>query len=254
MMGPLLAFAAGLAVSNSGSAGAGAATLAAWGKEALSVLRQDLHLPDQRLYAESWSARDGASGPAFAWSCGVALSALNAGADEDASWEAALREYADALVVYWNPEGPVPGYDVLPCPKPVDRYYDDNEWLVLALLETHAILGDAAYLDRAERAMRFVLSGRDEFLGDGIYWRESDRASKNACSNAPAALAAYRLYEVTGNPEYLSAGNTLLDWTLRTLADPEDGLVWDNVRLDGSVEKTKWSYNTALTLQALGAR
>src|SRR5437868_3975524 len=33
-----------------------------------------------------------------------------------------------------------------------------------------------------------------------------------------------------------------------------DGLVMDNIKLDGKVEKTKWSYNTACLVRAFIAR
>ena len=103
--------------------------------EALGRIRSDLHAPDSGLYADKWEAATGRSGPAFMWGCGVMVSALNAAAALDRRHAPELERYVRALDVYWNPAGPTPGYDVLPCPKPVDRYYDDNVWMVLALLE-----------------------------------------------------------------------------------------------------------------------
>ncbi len=228
----------------------GPGELAGWATAALERLRADFLLPETRLYADKLGER----GPAFCWGAGVLLPALNAAATHDASYEPALREYADAMLVYWNDQGPVPGFDVLPCPKPVDRYYDDNAWVVIAYLETARVLGDERYVEVARRTMAYVLSGEDEALGGGIYWRESDKASKNTCSNAPAAVAAYLLYRETGEEAFREAGDRLLGWTLATLRDPEDGLMWDCKRLDGSYDRTKWSYNTALTIRALAQR
>ncbi|NLN89037.1 MAG: hypothetical protein GX134_02615 [candidate division WS1 bacterium] len=232
-------------------------TFKQWGLEAVDVIRRDLYLPHSDLYADKMTD-DRPSGPAFMWGCGVMLSALNGAAGADPAYVPWLVEYSRALERYWNEEGPVPGLDVLPTPKPVDRYYDDNAWVVIALAESTRILddsgldADAAHaLDLAERTMAYVLSGEDDALGGGIYWRESDKASKNTCSNSPSAVAAYTLYERTGNAEYLAAGDRLLGWVLDRLQDPEDLLMWDNMRLDGSVEHTKWSYNTALTIRAL---
>ncbi|HEV2473368.1 MAG TPA: glycoside hydrolase family 76 protein, partial [Chthonomonadales bacterium] len=82
----------------------------------------------------------------------------------------------------------------------------------------------------------------------GIFWRESDRASKNTCSNAPAAAAALRLYLFTGKQSYLETGLALARWTTSHLQDT-DGLFWDSIRLNGEVEKTKWSYNSALMIR-----
>jgi hypothetical protein len=226
---------------------------AEWGLEAVEIIRRDLYLPETSLYADRMT-EDGPSGPAFMWGCGVILSALNGTAAVDSSYQPWLVEYVHALERYWNEEGPVPGLDVLPTPKPVDRYYDDNAWIVIALVESAELLvgEESAYaLDFARRTMDYVLSGEDDALGGGIYWRESDKASKNACSNSPSAVAAYLLYRATGDQGYRDAGDRLLSWTLEYLQDPEDRLMWDNVALDGSIEKTKWSYNTALTIRAL---
>ena len=138
---------------------------------------------------------------------------------------------------------------MLPVPKPLDRYYDDNEWVVLAMAEAYDVTADPALKVRAEQAMQFVLSGEDKKLGGGIYWREQEKTSKNTCSNGPAIAAALRLYQITRRPEYLVTARRLYIWTNAHLQDT-DGLYWDNIKLNGTVEKTKWSYNTALMLRA----
>src|SRR5207248_297258 len=93
-----------------------------------------------------------------------------------------LGSYADALQVYWTEHKGIGGYDVLPGPKPADRYYDDNEWVVLALVEAYEATRDVKYRNRAEATFRFVLSGEDDKLGGGLYWQENKLESKNACS------------------------------------------------------------------------
>ena len=89
------------------------------------------------------------------------LSALNGSVradDRNARW---LRDYVQATRVYWNDKGPVPGYDVSPGPKSVDRYYDDNAWMVLALVEASDILHDKKIFGYAEDTLKYVLSGED---------------------------------------------------------------------------------------------
>jgi len=205
---------------------------ASWGREALEMIRRDYYLPKSRLYAE----RPDRKQPAFNWGVGVMLSALNAAAKADEKYGPWLREYADATRVYWN-DG---GYDVLPAPKPRDRYYDDNAWMALALKETHDVLGDDKYLDWANDALTFALKG--EAKGGGIYWRESDRASRNTCSCAPTAAACFALGKSGKAKE-------LFDWTLKHLQDPTDGLFWDSLGNSGRIDKTKWTYNTALMIR-----
>lgn len=212
---------------------------AAWGEEALQTLRREYFLPKSKLYAE----RPDKKQPAFNWGGGVMLSALNAAAKHDPKYKPWLREYADATRVYWN-QG---GYDVLPVPKPLDRYYDDNAWMALALAETYEILGDRKYLDWAKGALDFALSGEPK--NGGIFWREKDRASRNTCASAPTAAACLALAGPLKKPELIERAKSLFDWTVRHLRDPSDGLFWDSLSEDGKIDKTKWTYNTALMIR-----
>lgn len=189
------------------------------------------------------------TGPVFNWGLGVLLSALNAAARVDPEWKSELKRVVEASRAYWNPKGAVPGFDVLPGPKPVDRYYDDNAWMVLALVDAAKILDDPAVLKLAEEALTYVLSGEDEHLGGGIYWRETERKSKNACSNGPAAAACLAVFAETKDPKLLDKAITLYEWTKTHLQDPNDHLLWDSMSLQGKVDKTKWSYNTALMIR-----
>jgi hypothetical protein len=219
------------------------------GLQVVERTRQELYIDSRRLYAEELKSGQ-RSGPAYMWPAGVQLSALNAAAKADRKYLPWLREYADALQVYWQEHDGIAGYDVLPAPKPSDRYYDDNAWIVLALCETYEVTRDRRFLLRAEDTMRFVLSGLDEKLGGGIYWKENEKTTKNTCSNAPSAAAAFRLAKLTRKKQYIATGEALLRWTEERLRDPADGLMWDHLRLDGSIEETKWSYNTALMIRS----
>ncbi len=226
-----------------------------WGRETLAMIRRDLWLPERNLYAEKAKLGEKPRDTAFMWSVGVQLSALNSAAlVEPQTYTSQLKDYTDAIEVYVNKTtvvvpGGIEGYDVLPAPKPFDLYYDDNEWIVLDLCDTYQLTGDQRFLQRAERTFNFVMSGHDDKLGGGIYWKENELSSKNTCSNAPAITSALRLYQITKNPDYLITARRLYNWTCSKLQD-KDGLFWDNIKLNGEVEETKWSYNTALMIRA----
>lgn len=220
-----------------------------WGLEALQRVQTDLLMPDGLLYGEEAQAGRRPTTEAFNWGVGVMLQALNAAARLDVAYQAPLSHYVEAARRYWNDGPPVAGYDVHPMPKPTDRYYDDNAWMALALVEASDILGSEKDMEYAEEAYRYVLSGEDSKLGGGIYWRESDRPSKNTCSNAPAAAAALALYGKTGQSSYLADAERIYDWTREHLRDPKDGLYWDGISLDGTIEPTKWTYNSGLMLR-----
>ena len=221
----------------------------ALGLDAMKDIRRDYRLPSSGLYADAIE-NGKQSGPAFCWGVGVTLSALNSAAKADPSWKDELRSYVYATRVYWNEKGPVPGYDVLPGPKDVDRYYDDNEWMVMALADASDVLNDKKVLSWAEDTLRYVLSGEDERLGGGIFWHEPKKESKNTCSNAPAIAACLAVYQRTRKPMYLAEARKLYTWTKMSLQDPRDLLYWDNVNLSGKVDETKFSYNTALMIRS----
>ncbi len=219
-----------------------------WGLDIAAQIRRDYKLPTRALYADALDNGQ-KGGPAFCWGVGVWMTALVSAAKADPAWKADLRTYVDATRVYWNDKGPVPGYDVLPGPKSVDRYYDDNQWMVMALCDAADVLRDKQVLVYAQETLKYVLSGEDDKLGGGIYWHEPKKESKNTCSNAPAAAACLAVYERTKNLTYLNQAKALYAWTRKNLQDPADGLFWDSINLSGKIQKTKWSYNTALMIR-----
>jgi hypothetical protein len=229
-----------------------------WGEEAMKVNHSDLWIERGGLYAErrNFGRRSRAGGrgegrlaPAFMWGVGVQLSALTAAAKVQSDYLEQARHYANAIEVYWQESNGISGYDVLPGPKDSDRYYDDNAWLVLALAELFEVSRDHKFLEKSEATFRFVMSGHDDNLGGGLYWRETPRETKNTCTNAPAIVSALRLHELTSKPEYLRTAKELYAWTRKTLQD-EDGLYWDHIELGGRIDRRKFSYNSALMLRA----
>ena len=131
-----------------------------------------------------------------------------------------------------------------------DRFYDDNIWLGIDFADLYAASRQPRFLEGAEAIWRFVESGTDERLGDGIYWCEQRKESKHACSNAPGAGLALKLYAATGDEAYLERGRALYAWTRTELLDPEDDLYYDNIRLDRTLGKAKFSYNSGQMIQA----
>ncbi len=222
----------------------------AYGQEAFDRIQAEMMTPSSGLFVEERTLGKTAKDPVFNWGLGVLIQAANAASVADKRNVEELQSIVEGSDRYWNKTGPVAGFDVRPVPKPMDRYYDDNEWMVLGLIEASKILHSDKVLDRARKAFDYVLSGRDSVLGDGIYWREKEKTSKNTCSNGPAAACALALYDVDQNPRYLQIAEDIYAWTRSHLRDPEDGLYWDNISLSGKVQKSKWSYNTGLMLRS----
>jgi uncharacterized protein YyaL (SSP411 family) len=233
-------------------------------------MNQVFHAPDDTARAEAtmhfiqqrlWDAKAKRYRPAyppksdalphdFMWGNGVAFSALVGGMHVNPSKYVPLAAaFFEGLEGYWDKDAVIPAYDAyLASPIGDDKYYDDNAWMVLTFAEAFALTKERRYLDRAVATMRYVLSGWDEKLGGGIYWRQ-DKKSKNTCSNGPSATAALALAEHISPRYYTDWAKRIVEWTNRNLQTPE-GTFWDNIGLDGKIERTQWTYNTALMLRA----
>jgi predicted alpha-1,6-mannanase (GH76 family) len=122
-------------------------------------------------------------------------------------------------------------------------------WLVIDFAEAYLKSKNKKFLDRAEEAWKFVISGWDDKIGGGIYWTEQKKTSKNTCSNAPSVVAAMKLFKSTNNKEYLSTAIKIYEWTKNKLQDTTDYLYFDNIKLNGRIDRAKYSYNSGQMLQ-----
>lgn len=224
---------------------------ARWGEENLATIKKDLWLPKTGLYAEMAPDENGVpSHPSFMWGVGVQLTAMAAAsAVEPDKYLLETKAYADAIQVYWLKHNGIEGYDVQPGPKESDRYYDDNAWLVLAMAEVFEVSQEKKYLDKAVATFQFVMTGEDDKLGGGLYWRENVLRSKNTCTNGPAIVSALRLYQLTKDEKYLEIAKRVYTWTNSHLQDT-DGLYFDSINLEGRIGRRKFTYNTALMIRA----
>jgi len=187
--------------------------------------------------------------PPFAWDLAVTLSAYAAAMRLDAAkYQPRLDRWLEAFAPYGATALGGFAYSAGRHDDPPDRYYDDNEWIALALLEANEVKETPRYVQRAEEIWKWLLSAESQVLGGGLFWQERKHESKNTCSNAPAIVVALKLYRATHKREYLEAAQRLYAW-MRGLQD-KDGLFFDNVRLDGHIGKTKWTYNSALMIRA----
>ncbi len=218
-------------------------------EEATDFIQGHFYDAAAKRYHASYPADPKALPYEFMWGNGVQFTALAAAAREDPpKYKQALYDFFDGLQNYWDPAVAVPGYNSY-CsgPNGTDKYYDDNEWMVLGFVEAYQNTHDQRFLQRARDTQKFVLSGWDDVLGGGIYWK-LDHKGKNTCSNAPAAAAALRLDQVAGDKDQLPWALKIKTWLNGKLQDT-DGLYWDGLNLNGDIGKTKWTYNTALMIR-----
>jgi hypothetical protein len=172
---------------------------------------------------------------------------------------AALASLAAGQEHYWESTSTtgLPGYAsgaLPPYGGGGDLFYDDNAWVGLEKIQLYLMTRDPAALQRAEQIFALLQSGWDSDPthadSGGVFWTQAAWShDRNTISNMPTALLGARLYAVTKNPDYLTGALRSYDWTNRYLLDT-DGLYFDHVSLDGTVEKTKWSYNQGMSLAA----
>jgi uncharacterized protein YyaL (SSP411 family) len=131
-----------------------------------------------------------------------------------------------------------------------DRYYDDNQWIGLALIDNYQQTKSDTALNIAKDIYTYMLNGYDTISGGGLYWREGDSTTKNTCSNGPGIVLALKLYQTVKKQSYLDTALLLYNWTNAWLRTPQ-GLFYDNVKLPSrQIDKRIFSYNAGTMLEA----
>ncbi|HET9104177.1 MAG TPA: glycoside hydrolase family 76 protein [Solirubrobacteraceae bacterium] len=170
--------------------------------------------------------------------------------------DAVIGAHLDALQRYLDPGQHPVAYrsDPVGARWGGDRYYDDNAWIGLGLVQLQRLRPGRAGLERAGELFRFACHGWDERMDvpvpGGVFWVEQGRGvgrrnhDRNTVSNAPNAQLGLHLalLGAAGEREIDSA-ERMIDWVHRALATEGGTLFRDKIRGDGSVDVALWSYN-----------
>jgi hypothetical protein len=177
--------------------------------------------------------------------------------DREAAGDCARRQVA-ALERYWDDSGPRPAYasDVWRVSWATDRYYDDNAWVALGLVQMERLDPGCGAVRRAGELWRFAQAGWDrsgrEPAPGGVFWLEQGRGrgrrnhDRNTVSTAPNAELGLHLRELAPTAEETLAPERMYAWvrsSLRHRAGAAAGLYQDRFRGDGTVDPAPWSYN-----------
>jgi len=234
-----------------------AATFQLLGQNVLNITLSDFQIVGENYLAQSANPVAGggyqSSGSAgYAWTESLELLLIGESVNAGTTSASTLNTFVTGLTPYWRTDNGIGGYDVLPGSDPLDRYFDDNEWLDWGLIQAYQATGNAADLAQAQQTFKFILSGENSQLGGGIFWHEQAETSKNTISNAPAIIDALNLYNATGQSFYLATATSLYKWVNANLQNPANGLYYDHINLDGTLQTTEWSYNTGAMMIANG--
>lgn len=162
-----------------------------------------------------------------------------------------MQPVIQAIERYYSFKTPAPAYQDYPRQeRESSRFYDDNQWVAIALLDAYNRTRKEEYLRKATTIYRFMLTGMDTLTGGGLYWKEGDLATKNTCSNGPGILVALQLFRITREQHYLDTALLIYHWVNTRLQTPE-GLFYDNIKTSSyQLGKALYTYNTGTMLQA----
>ncbi|GAA1528877.1 glycoside hydrolase family 76 protein [Kribbella lupini] len=177
------------------------------------------------------------------------------GSGRKAAAEAERR--LDGYEPYWNAGTTPKGYDSYvrpPLGQGGDKFYDDNEWIGLNLIQHYQRTGDRSSLARAKEIFALVVHGWDNDpahpCAGGVYWTQAPWSQdRNTISNGPGAELGAHLFLLTRDKSYLTWAQKMYEWARTCMLAP-NGLYWDHIDLAGTVEKTQWSYNQGVMLGA----
>jgi predicted alpha-1,6-mannanase (GH76 family) len=122
-----------------------------------------------------------------------------------------------------------------------NTFYDDMEWWALACLRAYEATGDKEYKDAAEQLWGWIKVGWTSTKNGGISWASGSPDSKNACSNAPAAIIAAKLYQLNHNQDDLDWSKKIYTWLKTYVVDSSKGVVWD--AYGNTAESAIYTYN-----------
>jgi predicted alpha-1,6-mannanase (GH76 family) len=123
------------------------------------------------------------------------------------------------------------------------NYYDDMEWMALALLRAYEATLNRKFVDAVNLLWSDIKTAWNDHMGGGMAWRKDQLDYKNTPANAPAAILAARLYQRFGNEEDLSWATKIYEWNKANLVDPSTGFVWDGInRLGDSQIDYDWKF------------
>lgn len=133
----------------------------------------------------------------------------------------------------------------------INDYFDDMEWMALALLRYYDKTGDEFYLQHSERLFEEISGAWSGIAGGGVGWNRESLNFKNTPSNAPAVMLAVRLFERTQKEEYKEWAGKIFEY-LHTRLREEDGYIIDGIRSANEEEivSLAYSYNHGIYIGA----
>lgn len=163
-----------------------------------------------------------------------------------------LLPVVDGFANYLDPRMPA-GYASFPVSLGQDtRFYDDNAITGIELVDAYQVSGNKKYLQQAELAMDFIMTGEDSTCGGGVLWNETEGkgvGEKGISANGFSVYLALKLYQINKKQLYLDYAHRIYKWVKTKLQNPDNSIYWNGIYVkDCSVNKAIWTYNTAIMI------
>lgn len=210
------------------------------------------------LYNENYPKGSGDLSASFLWPFDGLVSGV--GTLHALGYDVDYKNLVDRFELYWYEKNGIGGYGSQTNGKKggATRFYDDNSIVGIDLVEAYRLTGDKTFLDCARRIITFLKSGVDDINGTALWWNEDQKnqagvgdSNKPACANGYATNFLLNYCTVCPSEEkgeVLSFAKTLYTWLYTNLRDPEDNTYWNDMQVNGSINKTKWTYNTGVMI------
>lgn len=126
-----------------------------------------------------------------------------------------------------------------------NEYNDDIMWACIAYLRGYKCTSNTTYRSIAKFNfdLMYARAWDTNYFGGGLFWRQSDKQSKNACIEGPAAIAAYFLYQTLNDPSYLTKATNIFAWEKSKLFNASTGEIYDNIGTNGVLGTWVSAYN-----------
>jgi hypothetical protein len=228
-----------------------------------AAIWEHFYLEDDRLFREEWP--DEHSYPySYLWPLSQTLGLSNDMAslpDAHPQYTFDVLSITAAIELYFDDQKQPPAYSsYIPPPwgHANDRFYDDNAWIGLELLRAYEVTGYELARERAGLIFDYLVSGWDTNEDNpnpgGVRWVEAWwNDDRNTVSTAPAAKLGLLLAEQEADPDrrryLLNWSKRMYDWVEMNMKSPE-GLFWDRVTEDGTIDEVIFTYNQGAMLSA----
>lgn len=231
-------------------------------KEIFDLINSNYKVGGNNLYKENFPAQPGDASYSFLWPYDGLIS--GAATLTQLGYNVGYPDMVDAFEKYYRTGAngnTIGGYgsSTNGTTGGGTRFYDDNSIVGLSLLEAYHITKDDKYKLRAQRIVGFLKSGIDNELGGALWWNEDkkkvvgdENSNKPTCANGYATLflLEYSLVcDASEKQDVLNVAKGLYDWLRANLYDSDSKCYWNDKNTQGQINRTIWTYNTAVMIQ-----